>query len=184
MSAHLRDTSFIFKKTKKFTYSFNVAGSRPEILKIPFTTTTFSFANVQKHFLFYLIRRLRSRELSPRVVILSLHAPTVRNFVALSPRMSGRMFQCGTVDRTDSMADRKDRYQRCEEDLNPFNQTELHADPPPAASSEPQLAGTGETLLTSQKCRTDPLSTTCSATPMGSLFQTPSPRPQLSELRG
>lgn len=67
MSAHLRDTSSIFKKTKKFTYSFNVAGSRTEILKIPFTTTTFSFANVQKHFLFYLIRRLRSRELSPRV---------------------------------------------------------------------------------------------------------------------
>lgn len=74
------------------------------------------------------------------MIILSLHALTVRNFVALFPRMSGPMFQCGTADGTDCTADRKDRYKRCEEDLNPLNQTELHADPPPAASSEPQLA--------------------------------------------
>lgn len=58
------------------------------------------------------------------------------------------MFQCGTVDRKDSIADRKDRYKRHEEDLNTLNQRELPADLPPAAALEPQLAGTGETLLT------------------------------------
>lgn len=159
---------------KKFTHSFK--WQVPDLKSSNYHP--FYFTNVQNHFLLYMIRGSPLRE-PPREGINSIfHEPLPFLFVCLELETSylSPAQECQGHRIYSSTMDRKNGRKRCEGNTSTRSLTELQAELPPAAASEPPLADTGETLLTPHFTEVQAQYHSCGAR----LFQPPPSRPQLS----